>query len=73
MINQEESVLTIQDVCDALKVGRNRVYKMLASRELKGWRIGHTWKITQSSLQEYLATCGYTYKKKLMTYREVHC
>ena len=73
MINQEESVLTIQDVCDALKVGRNRVYKMLASGELKGWRIGHTWKITQSSLQEYLATCGYTYKKKLMTYSEVHC
>ena len=26
MINQEESVLSIQDVCDALKVGRNRVF-----------------------------------------------
>lgn len=61
MINQEESVLTIQDVCDALKIGRNRVYKMLANGELKGWRIGHTWKITQGALQEYLSTCGYTH------------
>ncbi len=63
MINQEETVLTIQDVCETLRIGRNRVYKLLANGELKGWRIGHVWKITQSSLDEYLSTGGYTYEK----------
>jgi len=62
---QEDAVLTIQDVCDALRVGRNRVYKLLANGELKGWRIGRVWKITQSSLQEYLNTCGYTRSNNL--------
>lgn len=63
MLYQEESVLTIQDICETLRVGRNRVYKLLASGELKGWRIGHVWKVTKSSLDEYLSTGGYTYER----------
>lgn len=63
MVNQEESILTIDDVCEILKVGRSRVYKMLADGSLKAFRLGRTWKITREALQEFLETGGYSYEK----------
>lgn len=63
MLNQYEDVLTVEDVCSILMVGRNRVYELLNNQELKGFRIGkRTWRIPKSSVNEFIESLGNTKK-----------
>ena len=54
MENTSETLMTIEDVCEELMVGRNAVYQLLESRKLKGFRIGRIWKILRASIAEYI-------------------
>lgn len=59
MLNQYEDILTVEDVCDILMVGRNRVYELLSTGELKGFRIGkRSWRIPKERVEEYIKTLG---------------
>ena len=52
-------ILTVTDVMELLYIGRNTVYQLLNSGELKGFRIGRTWKIPRDCLSNYiLAKCS---------------
>ena len=52
---QYSSILSIEDVMDILKIGRNKCYDLLNSGELKGFRIGtRTWKIPRESIDAYI-------------------
>ncbi len=53
MLNKLE-ILTVEEVMDSLYIGRNAVYKLLGNGEIKGFKIGKTWKIPQCSLEEYI-------------------
>jgi len=55
MYNKLE-ILTVEEVMDSLYIGRNAVYKLLGNGEIKGFKIGKTWKIPHSSLEEYIKT-----------------
>ncbi|MGN9095564.1 helix-turn-helix domain-containing protein [Flintibacter porci] len=48
------AILTPLDVMDILGVGKNTVYNLLASGQLKGFRIGKSWRITGDALEEFL-------------------
>lgn len=54
MFDLYPDILTIHDVSEALMIGRGRVYKLLNKNELKGFRIGDTWKISKESLIDYV-------------------
>ena len=54
MENTSETLMTIEDVCEELMVGRNAVYQLLDSKKLKGFRIGRIWKIPRTSIGEYI-------------------
>jgi len=48
-------ILTVNDVTEILMCGRNKVYELLASNTLKGFRIGKSnWRITKKSLETYI-------------------
>ena len=47
-------VLTPAEAMDILGVGKNTMYRLLNSGELRGVRIGRSWRIASSSLEEYL-------------------
>lgn len=48
-------ILSIQETSELLKIGRNQVYNLLNTGELKGFRIGSkTWKIPKESIDAYL-------------------
>ena len=47
-------ILTPEDVMDYLYIGRNAVYKLLKSGELKAFRVGRNWKIPKKALDEYI-------------------
>lgn len=55
-LDQREPIseyLTPREVMDLLYIGKNTLYKLLGSGELKGFRIGRQWRITKGALQEY--------------------
>ncbi|MBR3624228.1 MAG: helix-turn-helix domain-containing protein, partial [Selenomonadaceae bacterium] len=46
--------LTVEDLCEALLIGKNAAYRLLAEGKIKSFRIGHIWKIPRESLYAYI-------------------
>ena len=51
---QLPAILTPLEVMDILGIGKNTVYNLLTSGQLKGFRIGKSWRITGDALEEFL-------------------
>ena len=49
-------LITIDELCELLMIGRTTAYKLLQSRELKAFKIGKVWKISKASVEEYIKT-----------------
>lgn len=54
MENTNTNIITVDELCETLLIGKNTAYKLLISGELKGFRIGRIWKIPRDSLNEYI-------------------
>lgn len=54
MLNQFREILTVEELCEVLLIGRNRAYELLKTGQLRGFQIGRTWKIPRIALEEYL-------------------
>lgn len=55
MENTSSTLMTIDELCEELMIGRNAAYHLLMSGELKGFRIGRIWKIPRINFQEYIS------------------
>ena len=47
-------VLTAAEAMDILGVGKNTMYRLLKSGELKGVRVGRSWRIPESSIEKLM-------------------
>ncbi len=54
MLEQYHDILTIEELCEILKIGRNRAYELLESGPIKGFRLGKPWKIPRIAVENYL-------------------
>ena len=55
MFSEYNDILCVSDVCDILLIGKNRVYELLNSGELKGFRVGRSsWRIPKKNLEVYI-------------------
>ena len=54
MENTSESLVTVEELCEELMIGRNAAYSLLASKQIKGFRIGRIWKIPRESIRQYI-------------------
>ena len=54
MLESYDDLLTTEEACDALKVGKNALYVLLSSRKLKGYRNGRVWRIPRVAVEEYI-------------------
>ena len=52
----DEKILTIDELQDKLRIGRNQAYKLVAEKKIKAFRTGKRWKITEAALNEYIRT-----------------
>lgn len=50
-----DPILTIKDVADYLKVNERTIYRLAASGELPGFKVGSSWRFKQSELEQYIA------------------
>ena len=54
MLSEYSAVMTIDEVCEVLMIGRNTAYKLLNSGALKAFRIGRVWKIPRESVEAFI-------------------
>ncbi len=47
-------IITIDEMCELLMIGRTTAYKLLNSNEIKAFRIGKVWKISKASVEQYI-------------------
>lgn len=43
MLDQYEEILTIDDLCEILMIGKNLAYQLLTEKKIKAFRIGKKW------------------------------
>lgn len=55
MLGNYSEILTLEDVCEILNIGKNTAYRLLATNELSGFKIGHIWKIPRTNLEAYIS------------------
>ena len=61
MDNYTTVLITVEEVCEALMIGKNAAYRLLAEGKIKGFRVGRIWKIPRVSLNIYIREqCGMT-------------
>lgn len=56
MTHQSIEILTVQEVAEILMIGKNQVYDLLQSEDIKAFRMGRVWKIPKQSVEEYILT-----------------
>ncbi|MBI0578608.1 helix-turn-helix domain-containing protein [Neobacillus cucumis] len=54
MFELQNDILTVEEMMDALYIGRNYAYKLLNSGEISGFRVGKSWRIPRKSLEEFV-------------------
>lgn len=56
MFEEYPEILTVEEACEALRIGENAIYELLGSDKLRGFRNGRVWRIPRTSLREYVLT-----------------
>lgn len=54
MFNQYEDLVTVEELTEMLNIGKNSAYKLLASGEVKAFRINRIWKIPRQAVTAYI-------------------
>ena len=50
----DNEIMTVEEVCEVLYIGRNTAYDLLNSGQLRGFRIGRVWKIPRDALTRFI-------------------
>ena len=54
MFNEYSDVVTVEEVCSMLNIGKNNAYSLVKEGKLHAWKIGRTWKIAKESVVDYI-------------------
>ena len=47
-------LITVDELCNMLAIGKNTAYNMLNTKKIKAFRIGRTWKIARQDVIDYI-------------------
>lgn len=54
MLEGYDDLITTEEACEALKIGKNALYALLADGSLKAYRNGRVWRIPKAAVEEYI-------------------
>ena len=55
MFEELDEILSCEEAASALRIGKNALYELLLSKELKGFRNGRVWRIPKKAIVEYVS------------------
>lgn len=64
MLEEYEDILTVEEACQALRMGYNALYELLNSGKLKAYRNGRVWRIPKEAVKEYILSSAGIKKEK---------
>ena len=53
MLEHQDDFLTVDELCELLKIGHNAAYRLLNSGEIKALRNGRVWRIPKEGVIAY--------------------
>lgn len=56
MLENFEDVMTVAEVCEAIRIGKNNLYRLLENKQLRGYRNGRVWRIPKEAVIEFIRT-----------------
>ncbi len=54
MFEEYDNIVTAEEASEMLRVGMNRIYVLLNSKELAGYREGKVWRISKIAIKKYI-------------------
>lgn len=54
MFNNYNDMVTIDEMCEMMHIGRNTAYILLRSGTLGGYKEGRVWKIPKFAIEDYI-------------------
>ena len=54
MFEQYPDILSVEEACEALRVGYNAMYELLNSGKVKAFKNGRCWRIPKVALAEFI-------------------
>lgn len=56
MSDQNNELISIDELCEMLMIGKNLAYRLLSEKKIRAFRIGKKWKIPRSSITDFIKT-----------------
>ena len=56
MYNDPNDIISIDELCSILSIGRNAAYSLLKDKKIKAFRIGKVWKVSRMAVEEFILT-----------------
>jgi excisionase family DNA binding protein len=50
----EEKLLSVDDICEYLGIGRDTVYKWIDAKSLPAYRLGRLWKFKKKEVDKWI-------------------
>lgn len=54
MENESSKLMTLEELCEVLMIGRSAAYHLLNSGAIKCFRVGRVWKIPRECVDDYI-------------------
>ena len=54
MLEQYDDFLTVEELCELMKIGHNAAYTLLNSGKLKAFRNGRVWRIPKQAVVDFV-------------------
>lgn len=54
MLDEYGDLLTVDDICEILMIGKTNAYALLRCGTLPAVRVGHAWRVAKPALVEFL-------------------
>lgn len=54
MFYTENEIITLEEMCEILHIGKNTAYHLLNTQEIQAFKIGRLWKIPRESIDNYI-------------------
>ena len=54
MFNKYNDILTVDELCEVLNIGKNTAYRLLKNGDIKSIKIGRIYKIPKKNVKKYI-------------------
>jgi len=59
MFKDYDDIITVEELCEILKIGKNGAYELLSSGQIRALRIGRIWKTSKKAVEEFMIGRSY--------------